>query len=51
MASENPAKVIGPSAEFGTLSVGNHADLLCLSPSLGLNKVFVSGVEHLSPIN
>ena len=51
MASENPAKVIGPSAEFGTLSVGNHADLLCLSPSLGLNKVFVSGVEYLSPIN
>ncbi|EDM37594.1 N-acetylglucosamine-6-phosphate deacetylase [Pedobacter sp. BAL39] len=51
MATANPAKVMGPSAEFGTLSVGNHADLLCLSPSLGLNKVFVSGVEHLSPIN
>jgi N-acetylglucosamine-6-phosphate deacetylase len=48
LASENPARLMGLSNKYGSLDVGNDANLLFLNENLGLEKVFVRGVEHLT---
>lgn len=42
-ASGNPAKVLGISDKTGSISVGKHADLLIVSPSLELQQVYIQG--------
>lgn len=44
LASENPAKLMGLTQEMGFLNVGSRANLLLLSPELGLKKVLVEGL-------
>jgi len=47
LATENPARLMGLNNNIGSLSVGNDANLLFLDERLRLEKVFVSGTEHL----
>lgn len=42
-ASGNPAKLLGISDKTGSISVGKHADLLIVSPSLELQQVYIQG--------
>lgn len=51
LASENPARLMGLHNKFGTLSVGNAANLLFLNTKLGLEKVFMNGAEYLRSKN
>lgn len=51
LASENPARLMGFHNKFGTLSVGNAANMLFLNTKLGLEKVFMNGAEHLGSKN
>jgi N-acetylglucosamine-6-phosphate deacetylase len=51
LAAENPARLMGLTNKFGTLSVGNAANLVFLNEKLGLEKVFMNGAEHLSSKN
>ncbi|MNY38236.1 N-acetylglucosamine-6-phosphate deacetylase [compost metagenome] len=45
LASANPAKLMSLAGKKGSLSEGNDADLLFLSPELKLTKVFVKGLH------
>jgi N-acetylglucosamine-6-phosphate deacetylase len=47
LASANPARLMGLSNTYGSLGVGNVANLLFLDENLSLAKVFVNGREHL----
>ncbi len=42
-ASRNPARLLGLS-DRGTISVGQRADLVALSPELEIEQVWASGV-------
>ena len=50
MASTIPAQVIGRQ-DLTELTVGMPANLLILSDALALKRVFVAGVEYLTPYN
>jgi N-acetylglucosamine-6-phosphate deacetylase len=50
LASRNPARLMGLDHKIGSLRVGNHADLLLLTPELKLRKVFVGGLHISAPI-
>lgn len=50
MASTIPAKVIGRK-DLTALASGMPANLLILGEDLSLKRVFVAGVEYLTPIN
>jgi N-acetylglucosamine-6-phosphate deacetylase len=47
LASANPARLMDLSNTYGSLSVGNVANLLFLDENLNLAKVFVNGREYL----
>lgn len=47
LASANPARLMGLSSTYGSLNVGNAANLLFLDENLRLAKVFVNGTEYL----
>ena len=49
MASLTPAERVGMDGEIGSLEVGKRADVLLLSPSLDVRRVFFGGEEFRSP--
>ena len=45
MASLTPATIAGRDQDLGSLDIGKIADILLLSPTLEINRVFVEGME------
>lgn len=45
MASLTPARIAGRAAELGSLETGKQADVLILSPTLQVQRVFIDGAE------
>lgn len=45
MGSLTPAERIGMGAEVGSLAAGKRADILCLTPDLVVQRVFIGGTE------
>ena len=45
MASLTPATIAGRDRDLGSLDIGKIADILLLSPTLEINRVFVEGME------
>jgi len=45
MASLTPATIAGCDRDLGSLDIGKIADILLLSPTLEINRVFVEGME------
>jgi len=43
LASGNPAKLLGLSDTIGSIATGKHADLLLVTPSFELERVYVQG--------
>ncbi|TCZ75327.1 N-acetylglucosamine-6-phosphate deacetylase [Paenibacillus albiflavus] len=43
LASGNPAKLLGLSDTIGSIAAGKHADLLLVTPSFELERVYVQG--------
>ena len=49
MASLTPAERVGMAAEIGSLEAGKRADVLVLSRTLVVRRVFVDGQEFIPP--
>ena len=44
MASRTPAKIIGVDADFGSVSVGKHADLCLMDSDFKVVQTFIDGI-------
>ena len=43
MTSQNPAKAVGIDAEYGTLEVSKHGDIVILDSEFNIEAVYIDG--------